>query len=105
VKQFVGKSIKDVGTPVAVLDISKLESNCNRMLEACASLEFEWRAHIKTHKVLINQSLYISYPAYAVYITSSWDPFFRIFPYTSLITDCPLYFPSEYQYINQRCIN
>jgi hypothetical protein len=77
VKQFVGRSIKDVGTPVAVLDISKLENNCNRMLEACASLEFEWRAHIKTHKVLLNQLLYISYPAYAVYITASWDPFLQ----------------------------
>jgi len=104
VEQFVGKSIKDVGTPVAVLDISKLESNCNRMLGACASLEFEWRAHIKTHKVLINQSLYISYPAYAVDITSTWDPFIQ-FSLIRRSLQTVLYFLSEHQYINQRCIN
>ncbi|CZR55607.1 related to alanine racemase [Phialocephala subalpina] len=49
-KQFVGKSIKDVAGPAAVLDLSKLQNNCNRMLEACESLKFGWRAHIKTHK-------------------------------------------------------
>ncbi|KAH6663188.1 putative serine dehydratase domain-containing protein [Halenospora varia] len=49
-KLFVGKSLKDVATPAAVLDISKLKSNCNRMLEAVDSLNFGWRAHIKTHK-------------------------------------------------------
>lgn len=104
-KQFVGRSIKDVGTPVAVLDISKLENNCNRMLEACASLEFEWRAHIKTHKVLLNQLLCIFLPCVCSLYNLFLGSLFQIFPYTSLITDCPLYFPSEYQYINQRCIN
>jgi len=57
VKQFVGKSIKDVATPAAVLDLSKLRVNCNRMLEACESTSFGWRAHIKTHKV----DIYICY--------------------------------------------
>jgi D-serine deaminase-like pyridoxal phosphate-dependent protein len=50
-KYFVGKSLKDVVTPAAVLDLSKLKSNCSQMLEAVDTLKFGWRAHIKTHKV------------------------------------------------------
>jgi hypothetical protein len=50
-KRFVGKSLKDVDGPAAVFDISKLKNNCLRMLEAVDSLDFGWRAHIKTHKV------------------------------------------------------
>jgi len=50
-KQFVGKSLKDVSGPAAVLDLSKLKKNCQRMLEACDLLKFGWRAHVKTHKV------------------------------------------------------
>jgi D-serine ammonia-lyase len=50
-KHFVGKSLKDVSGPAAVLDLSKLKKNCNRMLEAVDSLKFGWRVHIKTHKV------------------------------------------------------
>lgn len=49
-KLFVGKRLKDVATPAAVLDISKLKKNCDRMLEAVEELKFGWRAHIKTHK-------------------------------------------------------
>jgi D-serine ammonia-lyase len=51
VKEFVGKSIKDVATPSAILDLGKAKNNCSRMLEACDTLGFGWRAHIKTHKV------------------------------------------------------
>jgi D-serine deaminase-like pyridoxal phosphate-dependent protein len=51
VKQFMGKSIGEVATPAAILDLSKVRKNCNRMLSACESLGFGWRAHIKTHKV------------------------------------------------------
>jgi len=50
-KLFVGKSIKDVDAPAAVLDLSKVKNNCSRMLVACESLNMGWRAHIKTHKV------------------------------------------------------
>lgn len=55
-KQFVGKSIKDVAVPAAVLDLGKVKNNCNRMLEAVVSLDFSWRAHIKTHKVMSHSS-------------------------------------------------
>ncbi|PMD29862.1 hypothetical protein L207DRAFT_615429 [Hyaloscypha variabilis F] len=49
-KHFVGKSIKNVPAPAAVLDFSKVVRNCDRMLEAVDILKFGWRAHIKTHK-------------------------------------------------------
>ncbi|EMR64579.1 putative alanine racemase domain protein [Eutypa lata UCREL1] len=48
--RFVGKSLHDVGTPAVVLDLAKIEANCNLMLEAVEKLGLGWRAHIKTHK-------------------------------------------------------
>ena len=50
-KQFVGKDLKDLAGPAAILDVGKLKDNCNRMLDAVSELGFGWRAHIKTHKV------------------------------------------------------
>lgn len=55
-KEFVGRSIKDVPAPAAILDVSKAKNNCARMLEACDKLGFAWRAHIKTHKVGMSRS-------------------------------------------------
>lgn len=48
---FVGKSIRDVPTPAAVMDVAVARQNCDRMLVACKSLQLSWRAHVKTHKV------------------------------------------------------
>ncbi|KAI0881459.1 putative serine dehydratase domain-containing protein [Annulohypoxylon maeteangense] len=48
--QFVGKTLNDVVTPQVVLDLAKVEANCNLMLEAAERLQLSWRAHIKTHK-------------------------------------------------------
>ncbi|KAI1502971.1 putative serine dehydratase domain-containing protein [Biscogniauxia marginata] len=48
--QFVGKTLHQVGTPALVLDLAKVEANCNLMLEAAQRLQLSWRAHIKTHK-------------------------------------------------------
>ncbi|KAI1338833.1 putative serine dehydratase domain-containing protein [Xylariaceae sp. FL0016] len=48
--QFVGKNINQVATPACVLDLAKVEANCNLMLEAAERLQLSWRAHIKTHK-------------------------------------------------------
>jgi hypothetical protein len=50
-KAFVGKDLKDIDTPAAVLDLHKIRENCKNVLEAAAQLGFGWRAHIKTHKV------------------------------------------------------
>ncbi|KAL7620683.1 hypothetical protein AAE478_009678 [Parahypoxylon ruwenzoriense] len=48
--QFVGKTLHEVATPAVVLDLAKVEANCNMMLEAAQRLHLSWRAHIKTHK-------------------------------------------------------
>jgi hypothetical protein len=49
--QYVGKSLYQVPTPSVVLDLAKVEANCNLMLEAARRLNLSWRAEIKTHKV------------------------------------------------------
>ncbi|KAJ9157570.1 D-serine dehydratase [Pleurostoma richardsiae] len=49
---YVGKSIRDVETPAAIMDVSAAKRNCDRMLDACKSLGLDWRAHIKTHKTV-----------------------------------------------------
>ncbi|EOO02625.1 putative alanine racemase domain protein [Phaeoacremonium minimum UCRPA7] len=49
-ERYVGKSIRDVPTPAAVMDVSAAKRNCDNMLEACKKLGLEWRAHVKTHK-------------------------------------------------------
>ncbi|GAP84269.2 putative alanine racemase domain protein [Rosellinia necatrix] len=48
--RFVGKTLHQVPTPAIVLDLAKVEANCNRMLEAARRMNLSWRAHIKTHK-------------------------------------------------------
>ena len=53
---YLGKTLHDVSTPSAVLDLAKLEVNCQRMLDATERLGLEWRAHIKTHKVCLGSS-------------------------------------------------
>jgi D-serine deaminase-like pyridoxal phosphate-dependent protein len=52
-KQFVRKSLKQIVTPAAVLDLAKVRKNCEFMLNAVNTLKFGWRAHIKTHKACI----------------------------------------------------
>ncbi|KAI2625995.1 putative serine dehydratase domain-containing protein [Hypomontagnella submonticulosa] len=48
--QFVGKTLHEVITPAVVLDLAKVEENCNLMIKAAERLNLSWRAHIKTHK-------------------------------------------------------
>ena len=47
----MGRSLDEVPTPSAVLDLAKVEANCARMLDTVRRLGIGWRAHIKTHKV------------------------------------------------------
>ncbi|KAK3694551.1 putative serine dehydratase domain-containing protein [Podospora appendiculata] len=48
--KFVGQSLGAINTPAAVLDLAKVEVNCERMLDATDKLKLSWRAHIKSHK-------------------------------------------------------
>ncbi|KAG8159709.1 hypothetical protein KVR01_010346 [Diaporthe batatas] len=49
-ERFVGKTLQEVPTPSIVLDMAKLEVNCQRMIDAADKNGIGWRAHIKTHK-------------------------------------------------------
>lgn len=53
-ERFVGKSLHEVPTPSIVLDLAKLEVNCQRMIDAADKNGIGWRAHIKTHKVSLS---------------------------------------------------
>ncbi|KAI4831201.1 hypothetical protein E4T44_09644 [Aureobasidium sp. EXF-8845] len=48
--QYVGKDLKDVPTPAAILDLAPIRRNCKAMLEATKALGLGFRAHVKTHK-------------------------------------------------------
>lgn len=50
----MGKTLRDVPTPSIILDLAKLEVNCQRMMDAAEKNGIGWRAHIKTHKVSLD---------------------------------------------------
>ncbi len=47
---YAGKTLHDIPMPAVVLDLAKIEVNCQRMLDVVNRLSLSWRAHIKTHK-------------------------------------------------------
>ncbi|KAG6037830.1 hypothetical protein E4U41_004699 [Claviceps citrina] len=49
---YLGKSLHDVPTPAAVINIAAVRRNCERMLQTCDRLGLGWRAHVKTHKTV-----------------------------------------------------
>jgi D-serine deaminase-like pyridoxal phosphate-dependent protein len=51
VQQYVGKSLKDIPLPAAVLDIASVKRNCKRMLDAVGELGWELRVGVASHKV------------------------------------------------------
>ncbi|CAK1359417.1 D-serine dehydratase [Cercospora beticola] len=48
--QFVGKEIKDIQAPAAILDVAVIRRNCKLMLDTAEKLNVGFRAHVKTHK-------------------------------------------------------
>ena len=50
---FIGKTLRNVPTPAAVLDKAVVQRNCLQMLKACEALQVEFRPHVKTHKVYL----------------------------------------------------
>ncbi|ODV77774.1 uncharacterized protein CANTADRAFT_12395 [Suhomyces tanzawaensis NRRL Y-17324] len=49
---YQGKHISELPTPSVVIDRTKFQKNCDRMLENAHKLNAGFRAHIKTHKTL-----------------------------------------------------
>lgn len=56
--QYVGKDLRDIPTPAAVLDLAPIRRNCKAMFESTKALGLGFRAHVKTHKV--SQCVYLS---------------------------------------------
>ena len=54
VKFYVGKDLADTNKPCAVLDLSIIRRHCERMKNTVKELGVAFRAHVKTHKVVMN---------------------------------------------------
>src|SRR5687768_5546977 len=59
--RFLGKTLYEVPTPSVVLDLAKVEVNCERMLDATERIGLLWRAHIKSHKVSTTSFYFLFY--------------------------------------------
>lgn len=57
---YLGQDIRTVPAPAAIIDLAAVRRNCARMLSACDSLDLEWRAHVKTHKVCFSSNTDLS---------------------------------------------
>jgi D-serine deaminase-like pyridoxal phosphate-dependent protein len=51
VQQFVGKTLKDIPLPAAVIDIAAVRRNCQRMSDAVKDLGFDFAPLVNVHKV------------------------------------------------------
>ena len=49
---YVGKDVKEVPKPAVIIDKAKVRRHCQSLLDAVDSLGVDFRAHVKTHKVL-----------------------------------------------------
>lgn len=48
---YVGKHVRDVPKPAAILDVAKIRRHCSSMLDTVEALKVNFRPHVKTHKV------------------------------------------------------
>jgi D-serine deaminase-like pyridoxal phosphate-dependent protein len=55
VQQYVGRSLKDIPLPAAVLDIAAVKRNCKRILETTNKLGWALRPAVSNHKVGKNE--------------------------------------------------
>ncbi|KAI9834997.1 MAG: hypothetical protein M1819_002720 [Sarea resinae] len=47
---YAGKSLHDIPTPAAIIDVAKARRNCDQMRQAARVLNVAFRPHVKTHK-------------------------------------------------------
>ncbi|EME77926.1 uncharacterized protein MYCFIDRAFT_57428 [Pseudocercospora fijiensis CIRAD86] len=47
---YIGKHVKDIQAPAAILDAAVIRRNCKLMLDTVEKLQVGFRAHVKTHK-------------------------------------------------------
>jgi hypothetical protein len=51
VQQFMGKTLKEIPLPAAVIDIAAVRRNCQRMSDAVKDLGFDFVPLVNVHKV------------------------------------------------------
>ena len=69
---FVGKNLREVPTPAAVVDRAVVRRNCDQMLKACETLQVDFRPHVKTHKVHQNPVRLEAYAFLVILILVLW---------------------------------
>ncbi len=55
-RSYVGKYITDLPKPALIIDRSKMRQHCQSLLDAVDFLGVDFRAHVKTHKVMRDSS-------------------------------------------------
>lgn len=50
---YVGKDVSDVPKPAIVLDQAIIRRHCKDMLRTVKALDVGFRAHVKSHKVIL----------------------------------------------------
>jgi D-serine ammonia-lyase len=53
VQQFVGKTLKEIPLPAAIIDIAAVHRNCKRMDDAVKEMGFDFAPLVDVHKVCI----------------------------------------------------
>jgi hypothetical protein len=79
--QYVGKSLRDLPTPLVVLDRSKVKKNCVAMLQVCEKLDVGFRAHVKSHKTLELSQMQVGETGPANFIVSTVVEAERLAPF------------------------
>jgi D-serine deaminase-like pyridoxal phosphate-dependent protein len=51
-RNYVGKYITDLPKPAVIIDRFKMRRHCQSLLDAVNFLGVDFRAHVKTHKVI-----------------------------------------------------
>jgi hypothetical protein len=51
-REYVGKTVDEVPTPAFIIDRNIFEDNCGAMIKKANEWGAQFRAHLKTHKVL-----------------------------------------------------
>jgi D-serine deaminase-like pyridoxal phosphate-dependent protein len=51
-RNYVGSSIFDLPKPAVIIDRFKMRRHCQSLLDAVDFLGVDFRAHVKTHKVI-----------------------------------------------------
>ena len=46
----VGRSIRELDTPILLVDLDRMDANIETMVGVCRSHNIQWRPHAKCHK-------------------------------------------------------